>query len=170
MKGTFHRDPEDDESVKVMRYAIPTIICDLIASGIWPKDAKSAMAQNLQPLVSRERLRRFAPDEDHLYLYAPPFRTIADEVASSSPVVAERFWKALGALGQIIPEKALILGDFGQGSDAPIILDYSRDSLDPPVFRLRYSAGGRTDWVQAAANLAEFSAILGFIDGECGGR
>ena len=45
-------------------------------------------------------------------------------------------WERFGALDQIVPEKALIIGDFELGSDSPIILDYSRDASNPPVLRL----------------------------------
>jgi hypothetical protein len=149
-----------------MRYAIPDLIKELVAAGVRPGDARSAEWQNPRPLVSPEFVRRFAAEVDQIYLYAPPFRTIADDVSSSRQVVVDRYWKVFGALDQITPEKALLLGDFGLGSDAPIILDYARDSLDPPVLRLRYGAGRRTDWVQGARNLAEFASILGLTSGE----
>ena len=76
----------------------------------------------------------------------------------------EGFWGPYGALHEIVPEKALILGDFGLGSDAPIILNYAADPEDPPVFRLRWRDGRRTDWVQGACNFDEFASMLGFTD------
>jgi hypothetical protein len=147
---------------QALKFALPASLNELLASGIWPNDAKTAMGQNLRSVVAAERVRRFAAEEDQIYLHSPPFRTIADEVASASPIVVDEFWKVFGALDQIVPEKALVIGDFGLGSDAPIILDYARDSFDPPVLRLRYCGECRTDWVQGARNFAEFATILGF--------
>jgi hypothetical protein len=144
-----------------VRHAIPSLLNELLASGVWPADAKAAWVQEFRSLVALERVRRFAPEEDRIYLSAPPFRTIADELESAPPSVVGGFWKKLWRLDQIVPEKTLILGDFGIGSDAPIILDYTRNPADPPVFRLRYGADGHTDWVQGARNFAEFVDILG---------
>jgi hypothetical protein len=144
-----------------MDLPVPTQLSDLIAAGVWPGDAKAAMAQNLRPLVSAERVRKFAAEEIEIHLFAPPFHTVAHEIASASLVVVNGFWKRFGALDEIIAEKALILGDFGLGSDAPIILNYGVDALDPPVFRLRWTPNEPTKWVQGARNFAEFAALLG---------
>ena len=145
-------------------FPIPALLDQLLSSGKWPTDAQKAMAQNLRPLASPDRVRLFAPEEDLIYLNAPPFRTIADEMRAASAIVVNEFWKRFGALNQIVPEKALILGDFGLGSDAPIILDYARHACDPPVLRLRYAGDGSTDWVQGARNFEEFATMLGLAE------
>jgi hypothetical protein len=106
-------------------------------------------------------VRKFAPEEDELHLFVPPFQTIADEIAAAPVVVVNEFWKRFGALDEITAEKALILGDFGLGSDAPIILNYAVDAVDPPVFRLRWLPNRPTKWVQGARNFDEFASILG---------
>jgi hypothetical protein len=116
-------------------------------------------------LVDAARVRRFAPEESKIYLERPPFHTVADELASASPVAVEAFWKRHAALHQIVPELALIIGDFGLGSDAPIILNFAIDQTDPPVFRLRWGPDGRTQWVQGASSVAEFVNVLGLTDG-----
>ena len=41
-------------------------------------------------------------------------------------------------LTQIDPEHALLVADFGHGSDAPIALDYRGDRNDPPVIGLKW--------------------------------
>ena len=146
---------------------LPPLLSQLIAAGIWPTDAKAGWGQYERPLASRERVRRFAPEEDEIHLWVPPFRTIADEVASASDVVVNEFWKRQGALDEIIAEKALILGDFGLGSDAPIILNYAIDAIDRPVFRLRWLPNQPTKWVQGACNFDEFASILGLDCGSC---
>jgi hypothetical protein len=70
-----------------------------------------------------------------------------------------------GALDEIAPEKALIIADFGLGSDAPIVLNYSVYSNNPPVFRLRWGPDGLTTWVQAADGFGEFAEMLGLTGG-----
>jgi hypothetical protein len=148
-----------------MDLPLPTLLCDLIAAGVWPPEGSAVWAQFERPLASAERVRRFAAEEKEIHLYSPPFHTIADEVASASVVVVNEFWKRHGALDEIIAEKALILGDFGLGSDAPIVLNYAVDALDPPVFRLRWVANQPNKWVQGARNFGEFASLLGLTDG-----
>jgi hypothetical protein len=148
-----------------MDLPIPTLLCELVAAGVWPAEGSAVWAQYQRPLASPERVRKFAAEEKEIHLSSPPFHTIADEVASASVVVVNEFWKRYGALDEIIPEKALILGDFGLGSDAPIILNYAVDALDPPVFRLRWIPNQPNKWVQGARNFSEFVSLLGLVNG-----
>jgi len=60
------------------------------------------------------------------------------------------------------PERALLIGDFGLGSDSPIILDYARNPSRPPVLRLRWGPQGQgNEWVQGACDFEEFAEVLG---------
>jgi hypothetical protein len=70
----------------------------------------------------------------------------------------------LRAADQIDPEKALIIGDFGLGSDSPIILDFARNASNPPVLRLRWGPDQRNEWVQGARDFDEFAEMLGLAD------
>jgi hypothetical protein len=115
-------------------------------------------AQELHPRVAADRVRRFAAEESLICLQPPPFRTIADAQAAGG---AGDFWERFGALDQIVPELALIIGDFGIGSDSVVILDFARDASNPPVLRLRWGPDGRNDWVQGAREFGEFAEILG---------
>lgn len=54
-----------------------------------------------------------------------------------------------------------MIGDFGLGSDSPIILDYAQDSTNPPVFRLRWGQNGHNEWVPGARDFDEFAIMLG---------
>jgi hypothetical protein len=64
------------------------------------------------------------------------------------------------------------IGDFGHGSDQPIILDYQKDRKDPNVRRLackivRSGPEGRrkswdNHWVEVAPSFNEFARLLGF--------
>lgn len=148
-----------------MELKIPTLLTELIAVRVWPFDSRSAMQQNLRSLVAPERVRRFAPEEDQVFLNPPPFHTVASEVANSSPAVLRGYWEPFGALDQIVPELALILGDFGLGSDAPIILNFAADLRCPSLFRLRWWGDRRNDWVQVAATFAAFVGMLGLTGG-----
>ena len=52
------------------------------------------------------------------------------------------------------PDLARIVGDFGPGSDAPIVLDYRFDAVQPQVLRLRWSRSEGNRWIVAAPVLA----------------
>ena len=48
-------------------------------------------------------------------------------------------------------EHSVVIGDFGIGSDAPIILDYRLDPDSPRVLRLRWGSDIRhNQWIIAA--------------------
>ena len=115
--------------------------------------------QQLQPTVSADRVRRFAADESLICLQPPPFHTVAEERAAGG---SGDFWERFGALDQIDPERAVIIGDFGLGSDSPVVLDFAQNASNPPVLRLRWGTSGRgNEWVRGACNFDEFAAILG---------
>jgi hypothetical protein len=145
----------------LMVLPLPPLLSKLIAAGVWPSDVKAKWDQYERPLASPERVRAFAPEENEIHLWMPPFHTIADELASASVVVVNKFWKRFGALDEIIAEKALILADFG----APIILNYAVNAVDPPVFRLRWLPSQSTKWVQGARSFDEFALLLGLTRG-----
>lgn len=144
-------------------FPLPAGLTRLLATGIWPSASGPSMtAQQLKPLISAERVQRFASDESIICLEPPPFRTIAQEWTACR---AADFWERLGAIDQIVPEKALIIGDFGLGSDSPIILDFARDASNPPVLRLRWGSDQRNEWVQGARDFNEFAEMLGLAEG-----
>jgi hypothetical protein len=123
----------------VTDFPLPKLLARLIDAGHWPsRQGPSMTSQQLNPRFSQEQVRRFADDESLICLQPPPFPTVAMERDAGG---AGDFWERFGALDQITPEKALIIGDFGLGSDSPIILDYLRDPICPPVLR---SVGERT--------------------------
>jgi hypothetical protein len=63
--------------------------------------------------------------------------------------------------GDIDYDRAVVIADFGLGSDAPIALDY-RQSLDCPcVIRYRWSQRGeRNRWVHVAPSFSQFAEML----------
>ena len=118
-------------------------------------------AQQLRPIIPAERVQRFAAEETLICLQPPPFPTIAQVRAAGR---AGDFWERFGALDQIDPERAVIIGDFGLGSDSPIVLDYARNPSNPPVLRLRWGSQGKgNEWVVGASDFDEFAKMLGLI-------
>ena len=70
------------------------------------------------------------------------------------------FWhNPIAAVNEINPDLTVLIGDFGMGSDAPIVLDYSRGTNAPTVIRLKWSPDGN-HWVELAPDLATFIAFL----------
>ena len=141
-------------------FDLPPELTRLIAEGVWPSLAGPSMnMQQLHPTIPADQVRRFADDESLICLQPPPFPTIAQVRAGGG---AGDFWERFGALDQIVPERAVVIGDFGIGSDSPVVLDFARDASNPPVLRLRWGPRGQgNEWVQGARDFDEFSAMLG---------
>ena len=141
-------------------FALPKGLTRLIASKVWPSASGPSMtAQQLHPLVAPKNVTRFADDESLICLQPPPFYTVAHYRDGGG---SGDFWQKFGALDQIVPDLALVIGDFGLGSDSVVVLDYARDSANPPVLRLRWGKDGRNEWVQGAKDFDEFAGMLGF--------
>jgi hypothetical protein len=137
---------------------IPKGLVALLDAGVWPKTGREANAQNLRPIVPAQVVSRFAPKETVVFLQPPPFPTV--EAMANQSV---EFWAKYCALDQIDPARSLIIGDFGLGSDAPIILDYRHNTSSPAVLWLRWSEHGRQDneWIRCADSFEEFAALIG---------
>ncbi len=132
---------------------IPAALSSLIGAGAWPT-TESANSQNLRPLATPEDVDRLAPGERSIFLNPPPFSTLASEIAANP-----QFWDEHGALIEIDPQLALVIGDFGSGSDAAIVLDYRRTSEEPSVMRLAWGSQGNS-WVEIAPTFEAFARLL----------
>ena len=139
---------------------IPKGLLKLIETGRWPRTHEEELQQNIHPLVSKERVSSFAPDQGRIYLVRPPFSTVAERIAAHEG----EFWSRFGAIEQISPDSSIFIGDFGLGSDSPILLDYRKDRLNPSVIRLKwnYGEGQRNQWLLCADSFDAFSDLLGF--------
>lgn len=89
-----------------------------------------------------------------------PFDTIADEVKSGNT-----FWTVgVSNPSQIDYSLALIIADFGIGSDSPIILYYAAPQ-SPSVMFLQWSGGGDTEirhnWVETHKSFEDFANAIG---------
>ncbi len=139
---------------------LPNHLIKLIEAGRWPGTHEEELHQNIQPLVSKETIRSFAPDQERIYFVKPPFNTVAERMASHEG----EFWSRFGALEEISPDLSVFIGDFGLGSDSPILLDYAKNPLCPAVIRLQwsYGEGQRNQWLVCADSFDAFSELLGF--------
>ena len=123
-------------------------------AGRWPGRGDGVVHQEF--LVPRLLLTPFcdsSSDYDYLHLYPPPF-----ELAHPG-----QFWTTVCADSDINLEALLAIGDFGWGTDAPIILDYGRSEDQPSVRCLRYPDAGslRSEWVHMADSFDEFVDYFG---------
>lgn len=155
--------------------SLPNRLLQLLETGRWPRTEEEELHQNIRSLVSTERIRSFAPDQDRIYFVRPPFSTVAALIAARK----REFWSRFGALEQISPDLSIFIGDFGLGSDSPILLDYRQDPANPSVIRLKLnpiladaSSGGRPKvlgwanaWLQCADSFDAFSDMLGLENG-----
>jgi hypothetical protein len=131
---------------------IPELLQVMLAAGRWPRTADEAQKQNLRSLVPADRNRRLAS----IYFYAPPFHTVAQIVAKDD------FYARFGALHELTPEAAIQIGDFGLGSDSPILLDYRNGVTDPRVLYLEWTDAGKPNyWVEMAPDFPSFVELLG---------
>lgn len=105
-------------------------------------------------MVIAEVVDAVAPGEQAIFLQSPPFETLASEIAANP-----EFWQAHGALSEIEPDLTLVIGDFGAGSDAAIVLDYRGSRDAPSVKRLAWSEDGN-HWVELASSFELFVKAL----------
>ena len=129
----------------------------MIETGRWPKDRDESIRQNLKSLATPDRIGLLAPEESHLYLLPPPFGTVREKAKHN------KFWYDDMAAPQMIDfDLAIDIGDFGLGSDAPILLDYRHDAANPCVIRLQWSGDGFNNrWVPMADDIQHFVDVLG---------
>ena len=142
-------------------WRLPSRLEHLVECEFWPSDALTAMRQNLESLVTMEALHRVAPEEDRLFLIPPPFLTVRQLIEHG-----ETFWNREEANPKGISfDHAVVIGDFGLGSDAPIILDYSKSVDAPTVKRLRWGDSfAENRWIAAAPDFETMCTVLGFPD------
>ena len=128
------------------------LISRLIDEGVWPTG-------NLNN-ISEAAVHSVAPGEERICLLQPEnFRTVEEEATNG---VVE-FWREFGALTEIAPANFIIVGDFGLGSDAPIIVDTDQESPDPKVLRLQWKCESHTaitHWVPFFDRLSDFATFL----------
>jgi hypothetical protein len=153
----LRRSPQSIRLMTAGPWTLPARLRRLVELRWWPYDYQSEIQQNLHSLIPEDRVRAFAPEERIIYFNRPPFHAVSALLASN-----EQFWTSeLACPSGISFEHTVVLGDFGLGSDAPIVLDYRTDAMRPSVLRLRYSdSTPNTDWVTAAVDFETMCDIL----------
>ena len=143
--------------MQVSGFPIPVQLMELIDAGRWPRNAEEAHAQNVTLRVPIERIHRIAPDECWIYFDPPPF------VLGGGSLAASFDWSGMAdgveVPGDIDLKYAIIIGDFGLGSDAPIALDYRKNLVNPSVIRYKWAKTGNR-WVEIAPSFQLFAQLL----------
>jgi hypothetical protein len=154
-------DNVDNNKLSVDGLPVPARLIKLIDAGLWPCTKAEAQKQNLRSLIPKERIHLFAPEEDRIYFVSPPFSTIAKRSRGGEG----KFWSTFAALEGVSPELSVFLGDFGLGSDAPILLDYRDSHSTPSVIRLKWRKSEPNIWVRCAESFDQFADMLGLDAG-----
>jgi len=138
-------------------YPLPSLLTEMIASGVWPTGNPNL--QELKPVLGKDAAHGLSSEDNGIVLMPPPFHTIGDEVRGGN-----RFWKT-GVTNpkEIDYDKALIIADFGMGSDSPIVLYYEPKDL-ARVMYLRWIGNGqniRHEWVETHRSFDDFAVAVG---------
>jgi hypothetical protein len=148
---------QDFDPNSMHNHKLPSGLTSLIESGVWPTEIPNM--QERRPLLGKKAAHALSADDDRIVLMAPPFHTIADEVRGGN-----YFWTSgLTNVGEIDYENALIIADFGLGSDSPIIL-YFGNSQCPSVKYLRWTGNGdniRHEWIETHTSFDDFVVAVG---------
>jgi hypothetical protein len=138
------------------RLPIPILMQQLVSEGRWPAKHSHCELQNVSPIVPPESIRCWAPGEHKLYLYPIPRVSIRTLIMGG-----DRFWLSEQAAPWGLDHSlAAAIGDFGLGSDAPIVLDYRQRISSPSVLRLQWGAEGNY-WTTVADSFDEFAEVSG---------
>jgi hypothetical protein len=131
-------------------HVIPALLERLIEEKKWSTAGSPPIDLGVEAAL------RISPRELQLVLMPPPFHTIADEVREGN-----NFWNQLTNVGEIDYSRAVIIADFGLGSDSPIILYYGHDP-EPDVMYLEwpYQSDGRHEWVLSYDSFDELAIDL----------
>jgi len=146
-----------------MLLPLPQALVNLIDSGFWPLTSEESSKQDSKPLVSRDKVKAFAPEENTIYFYPPPsFHTVGSQQKHG-----DFFWGyAWPTATELDADKILLIGDFGHGADAPLALNYCQDSADPSVIRLHWTTDRSQEpmmtstWIEVAPSFEAFIRMI----------
>lgn len=109
------------------RNFLPPLLLAMLDEGRWPRDEAEARKQNLEPWVPMERVSSATGGDEgtgssptYLFLDAPPFYSVAEHVEGDPK---DKFWREFADPSGIDFARTVVIGDFGLGSDAPIVID-----------------------------------------------
>jgi hypothetical protein len=92
-----------------------------------------------------------------MYLYAPPFHTIQDELDDPRHALSPEE----NALQDIVPSRTVPIADFGLGSDTAVALDYRHSTTNPSIIRLEWRLpAAQNRWLWVAPSFGAFWSML----------
>lgn len=147
----------------------------MLHDGRWPRTESEAHEKGWSDSrVSKDLVRAIVPWESNLYFQPPPFQTVAQYQQHERGDKRWRncpFWTgSFSAPSELEPQKALVIGDFGHGSDSPIVLDYRSGVTSPLVLALQIKWIGTTPpmfdnhWIQISPSFHNLVQRLGLCD------
>ena len=124
---------------------LPPALVELLHRGLWPTSGTKADAR-----IPLEVAKAWDGHSNGVNLEQP--LTLQDEIERNPS-----FWEEHGALKQIDPRRFVIIGDFGPGSDSPIVIDLDDNEL--PVLHLNWLPDGNT-WNHLAQSFDSFVTTI----------
>ena len=118
---------------------MPALVDDLLRQGRWP-DSRAR-----RPTVAGRLVEEIMHGESEIWLSAPPFHTVDRDNLE--------WFEQFRESDHIEFARAVIIGDFGPGSDAPIVLDFSSEPAEGKALQITtYPSprAGRAPWPQGA--------------------
>ena len=128
-------------AMPVGEFEVPPLVSELLRQGRWPGSQNYAG----RPSVAGNPVEAIMPGESDIWLSAPPFHTVDRDNLE--------WFEQFREPGQIDFAKAVIIGDFGPGSDAPIVLDFSNEPAQVKALQITAypnPRAGRAPWPEGA--------------------
>lgn len=139
---------------------LPVELVALLSDGVWP--TRTSGREKINARVDRVAMAKLFPDERDIFFYPEPFRTVQEEIESG---VA--YWSMPeAAVHQIDPKRALVIGDFGQGSDTALVLDYRKGIACPSVIKLEWAPENpatNNRWITVSESFGDFCRALSLL-------
>jgi hypothetical protein len=163
IKSVFGKSRNLASSTETVRVSLelPKLLSQLIEQGTWPQAGANVNEQEFEPIIDSGIVNKIFPGEDRVSLMPPPFHTIADEKYDEHD-----FWKTgVSNYVEIEYSKALIIADFGVGSDSPIVLYYGSEN-EPDIRFLKWLGNGSSithKWIRSHGSFEEFANEVGLI-------
>ena len=145
-------------------FELPSIVDELLRAGTWPTHNSDYVSRASEHLV-----RAVLADESCFCLLAPPFRTLEQDENISQNLWWKNWLEGFRHPSEIDYSKAVMVADFGPGSENPIVLDYRSSPPQVMALTVRFhreapnSARGEWEghWVVLASTLEELLDKLG---------
>ncbi|MGB0562837.1 MAG: hypothetical protein ACPGVO_13690, partial [Spirulinaceae cyanobacterium] len=135
---------------------IPSRLIELINDGVCPSTYSDIKKQNLEPLFSEEQVKNINPEMSTIFFESPPFISMERLKTINEN---EEFWPYEN-VESINLSRALLIGDFGIGSESVLILYYEEYRNEPSVWMLVwYLESGSTlncRWTKVTDSFVEF--------------